>query len=93
MELGKKKVKRDLDIRNLIKAQDLLKTFIKLKIVKREKRKLMRLQRTNIILEPDQDISSQDSEDDFKDFSDAFYLFKEEFDTLVDDESTSISDP
>ena len=54
---------------------------------------MMRLQRQNIILEPDQDISSQDSEDDFKDFSDAFYLFKEEFDTLVDDESTSISDP
>jgi len=43
LENGKQRVIRDLDIRNLIKAQDLLRTLTKLKVKKREKRKLMRL--------------------------------------------------
>ena len=32
LEKGSKKMERDLDIRNLIKAQDLLRTFVKLKV-------------------------------------------------------------
>ena len=43
LEEGARRVKRDLDIRNLIKSQDLLKTLLKVKIEKKEKRKLMRL--------------------------------------------------
>ena len=65
---------RDLDIRNLIKGQDLLKTFLKMKVEKQEKRKLMRLQRKNVILEPYSD-NSYDSEDDFKEFIDSYELF------------------
>jgi len=60
-------MERDLDIRSLIKAQDLLKTFVKMKISKREKRKLMRMQRSNVILEPESDLSF-DSDDDLRDF-------------------------
>lgn len=86
LEMGKKRIKRDLDIRNLIKAQDLLKTFIKLKVTKREKRKLLRLQRSNVILEPDSDFSQSNSEDDVKQFSQAYHLFKEEFEDLVEDD-------
>lgn len=40
---GERRIKRDLDIRNLIKMQDMLKTFIMLKISDRKKRKLLRL--------------------------------------------------
>ena len=43
LEEGARRVKRDLDVRNLIKAQDMLKTLLKLKIDNKEKRKLMRL--------------------------------------------------
>ena len=70
----------------------MLKTFVKLKVGKREKRKLMRLQRTNVVLEPDSD-NSFDSEDDFKDFNDAYSLFKEEFDVVLDDDNFDSSDP
>ena len=52
----------------------MLKTFVKLKVAKREKRKLMRLQRANVVLEVDSD-HSFDSEDDFKDFNDAYSVF------------------
>ena len=53
----------------------------------------MRLQRANVLLEPDSDFSQSDSEDDVKDFSDAYYLFKEEFDAVIDDESLENHDP
>lgn len=43
LALGERKVDAGLDIRNIIKSQDLLKTLLKLKISRREKRKLMRL--------------------------------------------------
>ena len=66
----------------------MLKSFIKLKIVKREKRKLLRLQRSNVVLEPDSDMSSSDSEDDFKEFSEAYFMFKEEFEDIVEAENT-----
>ena len=66
-----------MDIRNLIKSQDLLRTFIKLKVDRRDKRKLMRLQRSNLVLEAPSSESdfSFDSEDDFKDFEDSYALF------------------
>ena len=50
---------------------------MKLQIKKREKRKLMRLQRANLVLEaPSSDSDfSFDSEDDFKDFHDSYALF------------------
>ena len=53
----------------------------------------MRLQRANVLLEPDSDFSQSDSEDDVKDFNDAYYLFKEEFDAVIDDESLENHDP
>ena len=84
-------MKRDLDIRNLIKSQDMLKTLLKVKIDKKEKRKLMRLQRRNMVLEPDSE-RSEDSEDDFKDYLEAYKLFKEDFDDLVDSEGHDPSD-
>ena len=71
-----KRVKRDLDIRNLIKAQDLLKTLLFLMVENVDKRKLMRLQRANVVLEPESDIST-DSEGDFKEFKDSYANFKE----------------
>ena len=74
LEEGARRVKRDLDVRNLIKAQDMLKTLLKLKIDNKEKRKLMRLQRRNLVLEPVSD-RSDDSEEDFKDYSEAYKLF------------------
>ena len=45
------------------------------------------------MLEPDSDFSQSDSEDDVKDFNDAYYLFKEEFDAVIDDESLENHDP
>ena len=91
LEEGARRVKRDLDIRNIIKSQDLLKTFLKVKIDKKEKRKLMRLQRRNVVLEPDSD-PSQDSEDDFKGYLEAYKHFKEDFEDLVDSEGHDPSD-
>ena len=81
-------MERDLDIRNLIKAQDLLRTFVKLKVQKREKRKLMRMQRANVILEADSDSNclSLDSDDDLKDFRESYKMFKGDFDNLVEDD-------
>ena len=70
------RIKRDLDIRNLIKAQDLLKTLVFLLVEKVDKRKLMRLQRANVVLEPESEIST-DSEGDFKEFKDSYVNFKE----------------
>ena len=84
-------MKRDLDIRNLIKSQDMLKTLLKMKVDKKEKRKLMRLQRRNIVLEPVSD-RSDDSEEDFKDYAYAYKLFKDDFDDVVDDEGHDPTD-
>ena len=53
----------------------MLKTLVFLLVEKVDKRKLMRLQRANVVLEPESDISS-DSEDDFKEFKDSYANFK-----------------
>jgi len=44
----------------------------------------MRLQKHNIVLEPDSDFSF-DSEDDFKEFKDSYALFQLEFDEMLED--------
>ena len=65
----------------------MLRTLIKLKISKAEKRKLLRLQRSNIVLEPDIDgFGDIDSEDDVKNFNSDYKLFKQEFDSIINDE-------
>ena len=47
----------------------------------------MRMQRANVVLEPDaSDSLSFDSDDDFKDFRESYELFKSEFDNLVEDD-------
>lgn len=85
LENGQRRLDRDLDIRNLIKAQDLLKTLMKLKVSDSKKRKLMRLQRRNCLLEPSKD-DSDDSEEDFKEFMDSYTWFQDEFDEMLDDD-------
>ena len=69
----------------------MLKTILKMKVDKKEKRKLMRLQRRNIVLEPVSD-RSDDSEEDFKDYIGAYKHFKDDFDDLVDSEGHDPSD-
>ena len=52
---------RNLDIRNIIKSQETLKSLVYLLVPEVEKRRLLRLQRRSIVLEPGS--SSEDSED------------------------------
>ena len=52
----------------------------------------MRLQRANVVLEPDSDMSF-DSEDDMKNFENTYSMFKEEFNDLIDNDSYDTSDP
>ena len=63
-EMGKSRTERSLDVRNIIKSQDVLKATILTLISSKERRKLLRLQRRALVLEINEDNSS-DSEDDF----------------------------
>jgi len=55
---------RNLDIRNIIKSQETLKSLVFLLLPDEKKRKYLRLQRRSIVLEAEK--SSEDSEEDFK---------------------------
>ena len=63
---GAGRVERGLDVRNIIKTQETLKTMMLTLVPEIEKRRLMRIQRRTIIIEPCS--NSSDTEDDFKDF-------------------------
>ena len=65
-EKGMDRTDRSLDVRNLIKNQMIMKSLIISMVPSKEKRKLMRLQRRSLVIEPVS--SSSDSEDDFKEF-------------------------
>ena len=62
-EMGWDRTERALDIRNLVKSQEVLKSLMHLVVPQKEKRKLLRLQRRALVLEPD--CSTDSSEDDF----------------------------
>ena len=62
-EKGRSRTEKSLDVRNLIKSQEALKSLMHVLVPSKEKRKLMRLQRRSLVLEPVS--SSSDSEDDF----------------------------
>ena len=74
LDEGESRIRRGLDVRTLIKSQDLLRTLIKMKVNKRDKRKLMRMQRANLVLEADSDYSI-DSEDDITTFAQEYGQF------------------
>ena len=61
--MGWDRTERSLDIRNLIKSQEVLKSLMHIVVPSKEKRKLLRLQRRALVLE--QDCSTDSSEDDF----------------------------
>ena len=65
-EKGMDRTERSLDVRNLIKNQMIMKSLLISMVPSKEKRKLMRLQRRSLVIEPVS--SSSDSEDDFKEF-------------------------
>jgi len=69
-EKGNDRTERGLDVRNIIKSQELLKSMLHTSVPSKEKRKLMRLQRRSLVLEPVS--SSSDSEDDFTNYK-SFY--------------------
>ena len=71
---GSQRVERNLDIRSLIKSQEILKTFILTVEPNKERRKMMRLQRRSVVLEPGQE--DTDSEDDLKRYKKMFKHFK-----------------
>ena len=52
----------------------------------------MRMQRHHVVLEPDSE-HSFDSEDDFKEFGDAYQIFKAEFNELIEDDKHFARDP
>ena len=76
---GKNRTERSLDVRNLIKSQETLKSMLHTLVPSREKRKLMRLQRRALVLEPVS--SSSDSEDDFTNFKSFYRQFYKRFKT------------
>ena len=62
-EKGVDRTERNLDVRNLVKSQEVLKSLMHLTVPSKEQRKLLRLQRRALVLEPGED--SEDSEDNF----------------------------
>ena len=69
-EKGIDRTERGLDVRNIIKSQETIKSMLHTMVPSKEKRKLMRLQRRALVLEPVS--SSSDSEDDFSKYK-SFY--------------------
>lgn len=83
-EKGNDRVERNLDVRNIIKAQETLKNLLHTVVPSKEKRKLLRLQRRSLVLEPLG--SSSDSEDDFTAFKGFYKQFQKKF-RFFDDEN------
>lgn len=79
--MGKGRTERSLDVRNIIKSQDVLKATILTMISSKERRKLLRLQRRALVLEINEDNSS-DSEDDFVKYKKYYRQLKKSFDKL-----------
>ena len=78
---------RNLDIRNIIKSQETLKSLIYLLVPDKKKRQLLRLQRRAIVLEPGD--SSEDSEEDFKQYRKWYQEWKDELEGGNDDEKAA----
>jgi len=64
-------------VRNLIKSQETLKSLMHVLVPSKEKRKLLRLQRRDLVLEPNS--NSSDSEDDFTNFKSFYKQFQKRF--------------
>jgi hypothetical protein len=73
-EKGLEHTEKNLDVRNLIKSQEILNSLINVLIPSKEKRKLLRLQRRTLVLEVDS--VSSDSEDDFTDYKGFYKKFQ-----------------
>ena len=67
----------NLDIRNLIKSQHMLKSVIHSLVESKEKKKLIRLQRRSLVLEPES--FSSESEDDFTAYKSLYKQFKKRY--------------
>ena len=82
-EKGCDRTERGLDVRNIIKSQETIKSMLHTMVPSKEKRKLMRLQRRAVVLEPVS--SSSDSEDDFSKYKSFYKQFQKRFKFYDDD--------
>ena len=79
-EKGKDRTERNLDVRNLIKSQETLKTLLHTQVPSKENRKLMRLQRRALVIEAIN--SSSDSEDDFTSYKSFYKVLQTNYSSL-----------